>query len=100
MPTYEYECCVCHHHFDRKQSFDEEPVAECPKCQGKARRAIVSIPVIFKGSGFYATDYRVPNTAENLKETVRDMEAEKRGKGTTEGKTGAKAEGKTEGKKG
>ncbi len=58
MPIYEYECGVCQCHFDRRQSFDEEPVAMCPKCDGKARRVINSVPVIFKGSGFYITDSR------------------------------------------
>jgi putative FmdB family regulatory protein len=58
MPTYEYECGSCHFRFERKQRFDEEPVAICPKCQGKARRVIHSVPVIFKGSGFYITDSR------------------------------------------
>jgi len=58
MPTYEYECGSCHHRFERKQRFDEEPVAMCPKCKGKARRVIHSVPVIFKGSGFYTTDSR------------------------------------------
>ena len=58
MPTYEYECGLCHFHFERKQRFDEEPVAICPQCQGKARRVINSVPVIFRGSGFYTTDNR------------------------------------------
>ena len=58
MPIYEYECSVCDCHFERKQRFDEEPVAMCPECQGKARRVIHSVPIIFKGSGFYITDNR------------------------------------------
>ena len=58
MPTYEYECGLCQHRFERRQRFDEEPVAVCPECQGRARRVIHSIPVIFKGSGFYITDSR------------------------------------------
>lgn len=58
MPTYEYECYDCNCRFERRQSFDEEPVAVCPECQGKARRVIHCIPVIFKGSGFYITDSR------------------------------------------
>lgn len=56
MPIYEYECCVCDHHFEEKQSFDEEPVAVCPRCRGKSRRVLQSVPIIFKGSGFYVTD--------------------------------------------
>ena len=58
MPTYEYECGACQHHFERKQRFDEEPIAMCPECQSKARRVIHSAPIIFKGSGFYITDSR------------------------------------------
>jgi putative FmdB family regulatory protein len=58
VPTYEYECNDCSCRFERRQGFDEEPVAECPQCRGKARRVIHSIPVIFKGSGFYITDSR------------------------------------------
>ena len=58
MPTYEYECNPCGYTFERKQRFDEEPVAVCPRCQGKSRRVINSVPVIFKGSGFYITDSR------------------------------------------
>jgi len=58
VPIYEYECSLCHCRFERRQDFDDEPVAMCPECQGKARRVIHSVPVIFKGSGFYVTDSR------------------------------------------
>jgi len=58
MPIYEYKCSACHFRFERRQSFDEEPVAICPKCQGKAHRVIHSVPAIFKGKGFYTTDSR------------------------------------------
>ena len=68
MPIYEYECALCYCHFERKQRFDEEPVAMCPQCQGQARRILHSIPVIFKGSGFYITDSRKGNPAEKDKE--------------------------------
>jgi len=67
MPIYEYECGLCGHHFERKQRFDEEPVALCPECQGKARRVIHSVPIIFKGSGFYITDSRKNNPTEPAK---------------------------------
>ena len=67
MPTYEYECRNCHFHFERRQRFDEEPVAICPKCQGKARRVLHSIPIIFKGSGFYTTDSRKSKETEPVK---------------------------------
>ena len=68
MPTYEYECNLCRFHFERKQRFDEEPVAICPECQGKACRVLHSIPVIFKGSGFYTTDNRKGSPSEKAEE--------------------------------
>ena len=67
MPVYEYECGLCHFHFERKQRFDDEPVAICPECQGKARRVIHSVPIIFKGSGFYVTDNRKGGAVEKAK---------------------------------
>ena len=58
MPIYEYECSLCDNRFEKKQRFDDEPVTECPNCQGRVRRIIHSAPIIFKGSGFYITDSR------------------------------------------
>lgn len=58
MPIYEYQCSDCNHSFEKKQSFQEEATAECPKCRAKARRIFKPVPIIFKGSGFYVTDHR------------------------------------------
>ena len=58
MPIYEYECDICRCRFERRQKFNEEPVAMCPECEGKAHRVFHSVPIIFKGSGFYTTDNR------------------------------------------
>ena len=80
MPTYEYECGSCHFHFERKQKFDEEPVAMCPKCGGKARRVIHSVPVIFKGSGFYTTDSRKGMPTPEKGEEELPGEGKRRGK--------------------
>ena len=77
MPVYEYECSLCQLRFDRKQSFDEEAVAMCPECQGKARRVLHSVPVIFKGSGFYTTDSRKRDPSEESKETKPEKEKQK-----------------------
>ena len=62
MPIYEYECNICHFHFDKRQSFNEESLAACPNCQGKTHRVLQPTPVIFKGSGFYVTDSRKAST--------------------------------------
>ena len=64
MPIYEYECSACCSQFERRQRFDEEPVVTCPQCQEKCRRVIHSVPVIFKGSGFYITDNRKDSNVE------------------------------------
>jgi len=59
MPTYEYECEQCGHVFTEFQSMTDDPVKECPECSGAVRRLIgTGAGVIFKGSGFYATDKR------------------------------------------
>ncbi len=57
MPTYEYRCTSCDCSFDIRQGFDTEPFSVCPRCQNKARRIFRPAPIIFKGSGFYVTDY-------------------------------------------
>lgn len=59
MPTYEYECRSCRHRFEQSQSMTAKPAAACPKCRKPARRLISGGGgLLFKGSGFYATDYR------------------------------------------
>ncbi len=59
MPTYEYECDRCAHTFERFQNMTDVPLKRCPKCKGKVRRIIGSgAGLLFKGSGFYITDYR------------------------------------------
>ena len=57
VPTYEYQCSVCRHPFELRHGFNGSTVRECPVCQGEAHRKIHSVPVIYKGSGFYTTDY-------------------------------------------
>ncbi|MGQ9663145.1 MAG: FmdB family zinc ribbon protein [Kiritimatiellia bacterium] len=62
MPTYEYECTKCGDRFERFQTITEEPLRHCPTCRGRVRRLIgTGAGIIFKGSGFYATDYRSPS---------------------------------------
>jgi len=59
MPTYEYECEKCKYKFEHFQSMSSKRLEVCPKCKGKLRRLIgTGAGIIFKGSGFYETDYR------------------------------------------
>jgi len=58
VPTYEYKCSSCGHQFEEFQNMSDAPLATCPQCGGKVQRLIgTGGAVIFKGSGFYATDY-------------------------------------------
>jgi putative FmdB family regulatory protein len=60
MPTYEYQCDACQHKFELFQSIKADPVRKCPECGKVKVRRLVSGGggIIFKGSGFYCTDYR------------------------------------------
>ena len=58
VPIYSYHCDTCEHEFELKQGFDSEPLHECPRCRNVARRQFHAVGIIYKGSGFYATDYR------------------------------------------
>lgn len=59
MPTYEYECTSCGYKFEVSQKMSDKHLDKCPKCTKKIRRLIgQGGGIIFKGSGFYATDYR------------------------------------------
>ena len=60
MPTYEYECQACGHTFEKFQSIKARPIRTCPECGERQVRRLLGTggALIFKGSGFYATDYR------------------------------------------
>ena len=59
MPTYEYECQKCEHAFEAFQQMSADPLKKCPECKGKLKRLIgTGAGLLFKGSGFYETDYR------------------------------------------
>lgn len=86
MPTYVYECKKCGKCFERYQSITAKPRAKCPDCGGGARRKISGGGgIIFKGSGFYETDYKrkkapsvdaVSDTKETKKKEVPDNKAD------------------------
>ena len=60
MPRYDYKCVSCEHEFELVQSFSEAGNGACPVCSGMGRRLFHAVPVIYKGSGFYTTDYGRP----------------------------------------
>lgn len=59
MPTYDYRCKACNHHFEAFQRMSDAPLSTCPECGGEVQRLITGgTGLIFKGSGFYITDYK------------------------------------------
>lgn len=60
MPTYEYLCESCNHRFDELQSFKDDPLKVCPSCKQESLRRLfgTGAAILFKGAGFYETDYR------------------------------------------
>ena len=62
MPVYTYRCEACGIQFERHQSFTDTPLKTCPECRKKAlKKVITPTKIIFKGSGFYATDHKSPS---------------------------------------
>ncbi len=71
MPTYEYECSICGHRFEQFQSIKDHPLSECPKCGGRVERLLgCGAGLLFKGSGFYITDYRSSDYRQKAKADV------------------------------
>ena len=60
LPIYSYTCESCSHHFELRQGYDAASEQECPQCQGTGKRQFHAVGVIYKGSGFYTTDYQRP----------------------------------------
>ncbi len=88
MPTYEYECLKCEHRFEVFQSMKEAPKKKCPECGGRVKRLLgTGAGLLFKGSGFYITDYRKPGykdavTKESSPATTSTASADKGGSTT------------------
>ena len=73
MPTYQYQCKNCSYEFEEFQQITEDPIIECPKCKGRVERIISGgAGLLFKGSGFYITDYR----SESYKSAARKDSSE------------------------
>ena len=60
MPTYQYACTECDEQLEVRQSFTDDALTVCPRCEGRLRKIFNAVGVVFKGSGFYKTDSRKP----------------------------------------
>jgi putative FmdB family regulatory protein len=86
MPTYDYECQKCGHSFEEFQQMSAEPLKKCPECKGKVKRLIgTGAGLLFKGSGFYETDYR----SEGYKSAADADSSKEKSSTTAEKKTDA-----------
>ena len=62
MPVYTYQCENCGLRFDQQQRFSDPPLTRCPECSKKTlRKVYMPVGIVFKGSGFYATDHKSPS---------------------------------------
>jgi putative FmdB family regulatory protein len=91
MPTYEYVCDACEHNFDEFQSINDAPLKKCPKCKKQKLRRVfgTGAAILFRGSGFYQTDYRSESYKAGAKADSENT------KPSTNGTTGSNGESGT-----
>ena len=66
MPIYEYQCEACHHKFEVIQKISDRPIKKCVLCKGKVQKVLSAPGLLFKGSGWYVTDYANPERKKSL----------------------------------
>ena len=76
MPTYEYACKSCGERLEVQQRFTDDPLTECPACNGPLRKVFGAVGIAFKGSGFYKTDSRGSSTSSTSSETKSETKSE------------------------
>jgi putative FmdB family regulatory protein len=91
MPTYQYRCTSCDRELDVVQKFTDDPLTDCPECDGNLRKVFNAVGVVFKGSGFYATDNRTKGKPGAAKSSEKSEKSEK-----SEGKPAAESKPKTD----
>ncbi|MBX3438148.1 MAG: zinc ribbon domain-containing protein [Planctomycetaceae bacterium] len=93
MPTYDYRCSKCDHTWELFQSIKAAPVKKCPACGKSSAKRVIGpgAGIIFKGSGFYQTDYRSESYKKGA-EAAKKSEEKASGKGDGDGKSSTKSE--------
>lgn len=78
MPVYAYRCESCGVQFERHQSFNDSPLKRCPECNKNSLHKVIGpVGIVFKGSGFYATDNRTTSGLDQPKDKSEDKSTEK-----------------------
>ncbi len=95
MPIYTYRCENCGVQFEQQQSFSDAPLTRCPECNKKALRKVYTpVGIVFKGSGFYATDHRSPSGQGNRNNKNGESKSDS-GETKSETKTETKSDSST-----
>lgn len=91
MPTYEYVCDACSHRLEEFQSITDQPLVKCPMCRKKKLRRLIGggAALVFKGSGFYQTDYRSESYQKGRKAAESGEKGASAASGSTSGKSDA-----------
>ena len=103
MPIYTYQCQACGQVLEKRQSFTDAPLTSCETCGGELRKLLHPVGIVFKGSGFYNTDYRGQNGTAKPTEAAKaesgdgakTTSTEGSSSGATSGETAAKTETST-----
>jgi putative FmdB family regulatory protein len=91
MPIYTYRCESCGVQFERQQKFSDQPLTWCPECSKKSLRKVYTpVGIVFKGSGFYATDHRSPSGTSRQGGKNEPSEKSESSEKKSEGSTPAK----------
>ena len=98
MPTYEYRCSECSNQFEISQRIDEEPMTVCERCGGRLRKVFHPAGIVFKGSGFYATDSRAKSKSPSKEggDTKTESKPEKKDTKTSDKTDGKKSSSSSE----
>ena len=94
MPTYSYKCNHCNHQFDQRQRMADDPLTECPVCNGRIRRVVSSVGIVFKGSGFYITDNRNGKSDSNSTKKEKSKDSDSQSKSENKEKSETQKESK------
>jgi len=96
LPRYDYQCTSCDRQFELVQSFKEAGSGTCPECSGEGRRVFHAVPVIYKGSGFYTTDYGRPKSPPSeAKEKESSSESESKSSGSSNESSSSESKGES-----
>jgi putative FmdB family regulatory protein len=84
MPTYGYRCTSCGHEFELQQKMSDAPLQTCPECSGKLQKKMYAAGVIFKGSGYYTTDYKNSKSSSSDSSNGSDSGSDKKSEPASE----------------